>query len=84
MRAYKSKLMRKFSKKQLNELSDDWGIVPNEKKNEEDFSWSNFYTKILCLKFYPIKLPTTEILSNLQGTRQRRIHYYFHFLTENL
>ena len=33
LRTYKSKLMRNFIKKVTGGLFDDYGIVPNEKKN---------------------------------------------------
>ena len=70
LRACKSKLMRKISKKYL----DDYLIISvsylMKRKIKKIFYEVISNTKIFNIKFCSMKLPTTKILPNLQGTRQ--------------
>ena len=50
-------------------MFDYCGIITNEKKLKKIFFEVITNTKII--KIFSMKLPTTKILSNLQGTRQK-------------
>ena len=68
LRACKSKLMRKIF------LKSNWMIVVSylmKRKIKKIFLEVISNTKIFYIKFCLMKLPTTKILPNLQGTRQR-------------
>ena len=66
-------MIKKFFLKSKKWLLDDCSIVPNDiKKIKKILLELISNTTILNIKFYSMKLPATEILQNLQGTKQMR------------